>query len=530
MDCLICAEKYNKSTRKRVGCEYCDFEACQTCVRTYLLDKPEAKCMNTACDRIWTRKFLAANLPTAFINKEYRPHLANVQFELEKSRLPSSQITLELENRITKLNKEEENVKNEIELLRARVFDIQLERTHVKSRVMRRYRGEQDTGALTEENEVEGGAVVGATTSRSKFTRACPSNDCRGYLSTQWKCGTCEQYTCPDCHEVKGPRRDAEHVCNPDTVASVQSIAKDTKNCPNCSATIYRIAGCNHMFCTACNTGFDWKTNRIIRGSVGNPHYYEYIANRNAAAGVVRPVLNVNENACYDLMEMTRMNNVIYNIISVSSRTTQSQRLRIKPLIRDCLKNKMDSIRNTHNWPFKQNTEHDASLWISRCLRSISHNEDVLLSVTFSDNSEFEPMETLRIRYLKKEINDEQFRMSIQKHTQKVSMKREYRHILEMANQATKDIIARMIRELLPPCNEINAYLAANMCSNKMDLMHANIVADAHMRALDISIEYNALKEYVNELAKDVTTTYHSSAMPYQLNDECEFRQVRKER
>ncbi len=520
-ECTICAEKYNKSTRKRVGCEYCEFEACQTCVRTYLLDKPEPKCMNNTCDRIWTRKFLVANLPIAFINKEYRPHLANVQFELEKSRLPNSQITLELENRITKLNEEEENIKKEIELLRARIFDIQLERTHVKSRVTRRYRGEQDLGA---ENEGEGGAVAAL---QNRFTRACPSNDCRGYLSTQWKCGTCEQYTCPDCHEVKGPRRDVEHVCNPDTVASVQSIAKDTKNCPNCRATIYRIAGCNHMFCTACNTGFDWKTNKIIRGSVGNPHYYEYIANRNAAAGV-RQVLDaeyVDRDACNDIMEMTRKSGVICNVISAFNR----RKIRFEPLVRKCIERSVESIMGTHEWPFKA-SGYNASDWISRSLRCISHNEDVLLSEVFSDNSEFESMEKLRIKYLRKEINDEQFCSLIQKHTHKVSMNREYRHILEMANQVMKDIIARMIRELLPHCNEINAYLRANMPSNQMDYMHANNVSDAHMRALYISMEYNSLREYVNELARDVTVTYRSSAMPYQLNDYCEFIHIRKER
>jgi hypothetical protein len=79
---------------------------------------------------------------------------------------------------------------------------------------------------------------------RRTFVRACPWENCRGFLSPVWKCGMCDNWTCPDCHEVKGPTREAEHTCDPSNVATAQLLAKDSRNCPNCAAMIFKINGC----------------------------------------------------------------------------------------------------------------------------------------------------------------------------------------------------------------------------------------------------------------------------------------------
>ena len=58
------------------------------------------------------------------------------------------------------------------------------------------------------------------TPERHFRNRACPDENCRGFLSTQWKCGVCDMWTCPDCHQIKGMTKDAHHQCNPDDVAT----------------------------------------------------------------------------------------------------------------------------------------------------------------------------------------------------------------------------------------------------------------------------------------------------------------------
>ena len=98
---------------------------------------------------------------------------------------------------------------------------------------------------------------------RVMFIKACPSENCRGFLSNQWKCGICEQWTCPDCHEIKGPNRDTPHVCDENAKATAALLADDTKSCPSCGVNIYKIEGCDQMWCTECHTAFSWRTGRI---------------------------------------------------------------------------------------------------------------------------------------------------------------------------------------------------------------------------------------------------------------------------
>jgi hypothetical protein len=111
---------------------------------------------------------------------------------------------------------------------------------------------------------------------RKQFIRACPSDGCKGFLSTAWKCGICELYTCNECHEIKG----TEHECKPENVATAKLLSSDSKPCPSCASLIFKIDGCDQMFCTSCHTAFSWRTGRIETGRVHNPHYYEYQRNR----------------------------------------------------------------------------------------------------------------------------------------------------------------------------------------------------------------------------------------------------------
>jgi len=123
------------------------------------------------------------------------------------------------------------------------------------------------------------------------FMRACPNNDCRGFLNTKWKCGLCGYFTCSKCHVLKdkGNPDDADeedtnttHVCNDDDVASATLMKKDSKPCPSCASNIFKISGCDQMWCTMCNTAFSWNTGAILtRGIIHNPHYFEWMRRQN---------------------------------------------------------------------------------------------------------------------------------------------------------------------------------------------------------------------------------------------------------
>ena len=74
MECIICVEPFTKQKRKQITCEYCEFTSCKQCFETYLLNESKPRCMNNACGREWTPKFLSENFPHTFINGEYKTH------------------------------------------------------------------------------------------------------------------------------------------------------------------------------------------------------------------------------------------------------------------------------------------------------------------------------------------------------------------------------------------------------------------------------------------------------------------------
>ena len=113
----------------------------------------------------------------------------------------------------------------------------------------------------------------GAKKHRTEFVKKCGDPECRGFLSTRWKCGLCEKSTCIDCHEVKVDGVD--HVCDQNCVATIKLLTTDTKNCPGCQSGITKIDGCDQMWCTHCQTGFSWSTGKIEM-KLHNPHYYEW--------------------------------------------------------------------------------------------------------------------------------------------------------------------------------------------------------------------------------------------------------------
>ena len=253
MDCGICIENFNKSARKRVKCS-CEYECCRHCAKQYLLSiNEDAHCMN--CKIAWDRNFLVNNFEVKFINDEYKKHRENVLMEREMTLMPSTQIYVEKEIRLEELQKRKKEIKKMIEELFQEDRNINIMIMDINS----------SSNKHTERNE---------------FIRKCPNGDCRGFLTSNLKCGICNIWACGDCREVKGLKRDSEHICNPEILESVKALDKETRTCPKCSYRIYRTEGCSQMYCSpefgGCGTAFSWKTGDI-ETKIHNPHYYDFL-------------------------------------------------------------------------------------------------------------------------------------------------------------------------------------------------------------------------------------------------------------
>ena len=265
-ECNVCLDPYNKSTRARVTCQSCGYEACRQCHAKFILDATNTlpNCMN--CHKEYQREFLVDNFTQKFVSKDWKDHRERIIFQKERALLPTRQPVAEMVKRKNDLTIESNLLLQQINTLRAQHYACATEKYRLEQRIR--------IGPTAD------AALPGAASQRehAAFVRPCPNTaaNCRGFLSTQWKCNLCNMWTCKDCHEMKGDTQDTPHVCNADNLASAKLIDAETRPCPKCGARVYKISGCNQMFCTACNDcAFDWVTGRI-ETVIHNPHYYEF--------------------------------------------------------------------------------------------------------------------------------------------------------------------------------------------------------------------------------------------------------------
>ena len=262
MDCPICLEILDK---KIVTCG-CESKLHVTCAQEYLLHSNKvAQCIS--CNRVWDLEFQYENLGHSFVNGKYRKHRAKILLENEKSKLPEAQQVVEHEN----------NLKN---------MDV----------MCKRKRDEEDAACLLFLNKQRERYVLDAQkkemlrTKRSRTTflgRKCPKEGCDGFLSSMYKCPLCETRVCSTCLSVKDIEE--EHKCVEADILSAELIKKETRGCPKCSTRIFKIEGCDQMFCTQCHTAFSWQTGNVAHGAIHNPHFFEWARQNNGGERVRNP-------------------------------------------------------------------------------------------------------------------------------------------------------------------------------------------------------------------------------------------------
>ena len=257
--CPLCIEPFNRSDRTPIPCEFgdCNWTACKGCTRQYLLGTTlDPHCMN--CRKAWSQAFLVRHLNHSWVAKDYRAHHRELLVDREFSKLPE---TMEAAERVRRCRDEEKKC----DVLRDKILVLEQEKRKLQEQQALHYRRMR---------QIKDGSNTKPQDKR-KFILACPNPDCRGYLSTAYKCEICELHTCSKCLDLIGHSKHDEHECNPDSVKSADLIRKDTKPCPTCGERIFKISGCDQMWCPPCGTAFSWRTGAIDSGHVHNPHFYQ---------------------------------------------------------------------------------------------------------------------------------------------------------------------------------------------------------------------------------------------------------------
>jgi hypothetical protein len=252
------------------------------------------------CKKPWGREFLGESFTQVWMNTTYRGKRESILYERERSLMPATQHLVEREKKVRKLTRETAEYESQIHKNQMEISKIHSRAAVGEEQIMNRF---GEVQVLAEQNAVLQVKAnyntsrihyirntSGEKAQKRNFVRACPGTDCRGFLSTAWKCGLCEVWVCPDCHEIKGTERDATHTCDPGNLETARLLDKDSKPCPCCASMIFKIHGCDQMYCTQCNTAFSWYTGRIEKSRIHNPHYFEYLRQRAGTEHIRREI------------------------------------------------------------------------------------------------------------------------------------------------------------------------------------------------------------------------------------------------
>ena len=257
-NCPICTNL--SRTKSWVTCPKCKFACCRSCTKKYLLSAPDInpKCMS--CKYSWDFEFVSDNTDYEFHDITYRERRCKVIMERERSLLPATQPYVVTEKKITSLQDEYDRLLAKSKRIAQKLAEVNRDKKLIRDQL----------------NAAKRGTILDKAVepvANNKFNGNCPQPDCKGFLGSNYVCGLCEKKACKKCRQVKHKGTE----CDPNTIETVKTLAMDTKRCPNCGIPIYKISGCDQMFCTKCHTAFDWKTGKIETGRVHNPHYYEFV-------------------------------------------------------------------------------------------------------------------------------------------------------------------------------------------------------------------------------------------------------------
>jgi hypothetical protein len=310
------------------------------------------------CNKAWSDKFISKNLGSTFLRSEYAIHRKELLVQQQISRMPETMAAAETHKQVLGLEEQIKNLKIEIAKSKKNYTDVHENRTKEKSLYhIACYKNPENITKLTEESckkdanyakELKqcketaallklnvrnlthdiavintGGAIVGEEKKEArKFIMPCTNTDCRGYLSSHYKCELCEHHTCSKCFELIGlNKEESGHECKPENVESAEFIKKQSKPCPCCGTRISKIDGCDQMWCTQCHKAFSWNTGKVVTGVIHNPHFYQY-QRENGGGAMAR---NPGDVVCGGLPDVREINlRVIRSKITVQTPLTDA--------------------------------------------------------------------------------------------------------------------------------------------------------------------------------------------------------------
>ena len=307
--CGVCMDNYTPIIRKKCVCKYCKADTCSKCIERYLLERHEdAHCLH--CRVNYNDTTLNEICTKTYVQHVYFKHRQEVLINRERANLPGLQDAAILEKQKRDNEEKIKEINKEVETVQLQRDKVMTDYNLLYTQYYAALAAKQDTTATRKKLDellvasetyrkdiadkrdkiqrirypaayglpANGGTHAKPEEEKKKFIRRCTRDNCQGFLSTAWKCGICDYYSCSKCFVTKTKKHDDPHECKKEDIETAEMIKADCKPCPNCGEFIQKSSGCDQMWCISCQTPFSWTTGKVVTGgAIHNPHYYEWM-------------------------------------------------------------------------------------------------------------------------------------------------------------------------------------------------------------------------------------------------------------
>lgn len=377
----------------------------------------EPACMS--CKVQFQYDFLIENLPITFWHSEYKNFRKSLLLSKEESLLPETQNCVVRIKRKDAFYQHVKAFRAEIDKMFQHYNKLMGRMTQMSEMITRERQGREeipddhpfflyfndDNTPMKDEN----GQLIcmkdDVSTIEKKIRRpaisnwvhACPKLECRGYLKgDQTICSICSTRVCKDCLKIQDDQE--EHECQKADVETVEMLKQNTKACPNCSMSIYKISGCDQMWCTQCRTPFSWRTGQRIHQRIHNPHYYEWMQ-RHQGEDMPRELMDI---PCGGLPSINRLRMFPYHHLD----------------------------------------------WVYRLHQYIVHCDHIVLP-RYQNNTQFdETCKTLRISYLLNHLSRDTWRDELYREEKASQKHQQYLQIIQTFVTVSSDWLRRMVMDM----------------------------------------------------------------------------------
>jgi hypothetical protein len=189
------------------------------------------------------------------------------------------------------------------------------------------------------------------------------------------------------------------------------------------------LSNCHQMFCTKCHTAFDWKTLRISKGNIHNPHWFEW-QRTIGQAGQTRNPLDIQ---CGQELTNTHVAQIMTGI---------------RLLVIGNINKPNSGVQEVRNLSKDERIElHDTVNHLEQLMIRIIHHH-VISIPRYQIVAQHRVNQQLRMNFLKKIIDENIFRIQIQRVDKAESKKQDILNILVTYRTAGTDISYRLLADI----------------------------------------------------------------------------------